>query len=377
MWSCLNKTTNLPTILVFFSCICVLSYCWVFCAVFLLLIVIYSEIFSFIVDWRFRINPISITTLHNEIHSNCKTQFSRLRNFFFILRYWTETADLHLSIRFLILRLITILPHNLCQHMRHFPLRSFYSWPKKKNSLNNVIQQSSSLTFPLRMSFDNFKSNFTKLEMCNLTPDALQGDERNSWTVSVNQGRWVRGSSAGGCRNFPGRTEIFSACVALSLFPQKANIDFQLCSSVGFSTMPCLHRLFLRFPDTFWTNPQYRLQLYEKDDDLEDGQGTCTFVVALMQKGRRMQRHQGARFLTIGFSIYEVLITWPTIILLHQWRALTGFDFLLSFPLSLQVPTEVRPSWMRDLCWWNQHLHSILKSSVCVALWHCEEQNTF
>ncbi|XP_041815383.1 calpain-3b isoform X3 [Chelmon rostratus] len=111
------------------------------------------------------------------------------------------------------------------------------------------------------MSFDDFKKNFTKLEMCNLTPDALQGDERHSWTVSVNEGCWVRGSSAGGCRNFP---------------------------------------------NTYWTNPQYRLQLYEEDDDAEDGQVSCTVVVALMQKGRRMQRHQGARFLTIGFSIYEV-----------------------------------------------------------------------
>ncbi|XP_045916091.1 calpain-3b [Micropterus dolomieu] len=111
------------------------------------------------------------------------------------------------------------------------------------------------------MSFDDFKKNFTKLEMCNLTPDTLQGDERHSWTVSVNEGRWVRGSSAGGCRNFP---------------------------------------------DTFWTNPQYRLQLYEEDDDPDDGQVTCTVVVSLMQKGRRMQRHQGAKFLTIGFSIYEV-----------------------------------------------------------------------
>ncbi|XP_008300557.1 calpain-3b isoform X1 [Stegastes partitus] len=111
------------------------------------------------------------------------------------------------------------------------------------------------------MSFDDFKKNFTKLEMCNLTPDALQGEHRHSWTVSVNEGRWVRGSSAGGCRNFP---------------------------------------------DTFWTNPQYRLQLYEEDDDPEDEKVACTVVVALMQKGRRMQRHQGARFLTIGFSIYEV-----------------------------------------------------------------------
>ncbi|KAF3702961.1 Calpain-3 [Channa argus] len=40
------------------------------------------------------------------------------------------------------------------------------------------------------MSFDDFQKNFTKLEMCNLTPDTLQGDERHSWTVSVNEGRW-------------------------------------------------------------------------------------------------------------------------------------------------------------------------------------------
>uniref|UniRef100_H2MAH1 Calpain-3 n=1 Tax=Oryzias latipes TaxID=8090 RepID=H2MAH1_ORYLA len=110
------------------------------------------------------------------------------------------------------------------------------------------------------MSFDDFKKNFTKLEMCNLTPDALTGDERQSWTVSINEGRWVRGSSAGGCRNFP---------------------------------------------DTFWTNPQYRLRLYEEDDP-EEEQVLCTVVVALMQKGRRMQRHAGAKFLTIGFSIYEL-----------------------------------------------------------------------
>ncbi|XP_029984034.1 calpain-3b isoform X1 [Sphaeramia orbicularis] len=126
----------------------------------------------------------------------------------------------------------------------------------RENLKKQTIEQSE-----FWMSFNDFKRNFTKLEICNLTPDTLQGDERLSWTVSVNQGRWVRGSSAGGCRNFP---------------------------------------------DTFWTNPQYRLQLFEQDDDSEDGEVLCTVVVALMQKGRRMQRNQGARYLTIGFSIYEV-----------------------------------------------------------------------
>lgn len=56
----------------------------------------------------------------------------------------------------------------------------------------------------VRMYFEEFQKTFTKLEICNLTPDALQDDELLKWTVSVNEGRWVRGCSAGGCRNYPG-----------------------------------------------------------------------------------------------------------------------------------------------------------------------------
>ncbi|KAL4630391.1 calpain-3-like isoform X2 [Arapaima gigas] len=111
------------------------------------------------------------------------------------------------------------------------------------------------------MSFDDFKKNFTKIEICNLTPDALEDDKIHKWTVSVNEGRWVRGCSAGGCRNFP---------------------------------------------DTFWTNPQYRLRLLEEDDDPDDNEVSCTFVVALMQKNRRKDRKLGANLFTIGFSIYEM-----------------------------------------------------------------------
>ncbi|XP_026854700.2 calpain-3b isoform X2 [Electrophorus electricus] len=112
------------------------------------------------------------------------------------------------------------------------------------------------------MCFEEFQKTFTKLEICNLTPDALQDDKMLKWTVSVNEGRWVRGCSAGGCRNYP---------------------------------------------DTFWTNPQYRLRLTEEDDEEpEHGEKGCTVVVALMQKGRRREKCTGAVLHTIGFAIYEV-----------------------------------------------------------------------
>ncbi|CAB1330437.1 unnamed protein product [Coregonus sp. 'balchen'] len=58
--------------------------------------------------------------------------------------------------------------------------------------------------------------------------------------------------------------------------------------------------------DTFWTNPQYRLRLLEEDDDPEDNEVACSFVIALMQKNRRKERKMGANLFTIGFAIYEM-----------------------------------------------------------------------
>ncbi|KAM4828473.1 LOW QUALITY PROTEIN: calpain-9 [Thomomys bottae] len=106
------------------------------------------------------------------------------------------------------------------------------------------------------MAFEDFKAHFDKVEICNLTPDALEDDSLRPWEVTVHQGSWVRGSTAGGCRNFL---------------------------------------------DTFWTNPQIRLSLRERDEDQEG----CSVLVALMQKGRRRLRRLGGSLLTIGYAIYQ------------------------------------------------------------------------
>ncbi|XP_010192962.1 PREDICTED: calpain-9 isoform X2 [Mesitornis unicolor] len=107
-----------------------------------------------------------------------------------------------------------------------------------------------------KMKFEDFKVHFDKVEICNLTPDALEDSTAHKWEVTVHHGSWVRGSTAGGCRNFL---------------------------------------------ETFWTNPQIKLHLTEKDD----GEDDCTFIVALMQKDRRKLKKLGAEMLTIGYSIYE------------------------------------------------------------------------
>lgn len=57
----------------------------------------------------------------------------------------------------------------------------------------------------LRMKFEDFKVHFDKVEICNLTPDALEDSTAHKWEVTIHQGSWVRGATAGGCRNFLGK----------------------------------------------------------------------------------------------------------------------------------------------------------------------------
>lgn len=53
-------------------------------------------------------------------------------------------------------------------------------------------------------------------------------------------------------------------------------------------------------------NPQFVIRLEEEDDDPEDGEVGCSFVVGLIQKNRRKLRKQGEDMHTVGFAIYEV-----------------------------------------------------------------------
>lgn len=58
------------------------------------------------------------------------------------------------------------------------------------------------------MSFQDFKRFFDRLEICNLSPDSLTEDDlsrgKKKWEMSVFEGEWVRGVTAGGCRNYLG-----------------------------------------------------------------------------------------------------------------------------------------------------------------------------
>lgn len=57
------------------------------------------------------------------------------------------------------------------------------------------------------MSYDDLIKHFHILEICHFNSESLgTGDNTNfkTWEVSVFEGKWVRGVSAGGCRNFLG-----------------------------------------------------------------------------------------------------------------------------------------------------------------------------
>ncbi|KAG5855496.1 hypothetical protein ANANG_G00049650 [Anguilla anguilla] len=52
------------------------------------------------------------------------------------------------------------------------------------------------------MSFSEFLRQYSRVEICNLSPDALTDDDYKKWSLSKFEGTWRRGSTAGGARTF-------------------------------------------------------------------------------------------------------------------------------------------------------------------------------
>jgi len=59
--------------------------------------------------------------------------------------------------------------------------------------------------------------------------------------------------------------------------------------------------------ETFWTNPQYCVEIVDFDEGDDDKTGTL--IIALMQKERRKKKREGQDLLTIGYSVYKVTST--------------------------------------------------------------------
>ncbi|KAM9842721.1 calpain-1 catalytic subunit-like [Aulostomus maculatus] len=110
------------------------------------------------------------------------------------------------------------------------------------------------------MTLQDFCSFYDDVDICCLCPDFLDGGSSCHWKTSFYEGRWVAGTTAGGCMN---------------------NLD------------------------SFWTNPQYRVKIDQLHEECAEQQGGANMLVSLMQKPNKRNRTL-VHNLHIGFSIFEV-----------------------------------------------------------------------
>ncbi|KTG01615.1 hypothetical protein cypCar_00040865 [Cyprinus carpio] len=111
------------------------------------------------------------------------------------------------------------------------------------------------------MAYSDFIQHFSRLEICNLTPDTLSSEALSRWNYNQFEGDWKVGATAGGCK---------------------------------------------KNSATFCSNPQFVIKLEEQDDDPLDGENGCTILVGLMQKDFRKDKRFGRDLNAIGFTIYKV-----------------------------------------------------------------------
>ncbi|XP_062970543.1 calpain-8 [Cynocephalus volans] len=166
--------------------------------------------------------------------------------------------------------------------------------PRRKEELDKKAEDGE-----FWMSFSDFLRQFSRLEICNLSPDSLSSEEVHKWNLVLFNGRWTRGSTAGGCQNYAA---------------------------------------------TYWTNPQFKIHLDEVDEDQEEGVGEpcCTVLLGLMQKNRRRQKRIGQGMLSIGYAVYQVPKE-----LQGPADAHLGRDFFREHPPSAHCSSYVN---LREVC---------------------------
>ncbi|KAK9533399.1 hypothetical protein VZT92_008518 [Zoarces viviparus] len=109
------------------------------------------------------------------------------------------------------------------------------------------------------MTLQDFCKFYSDLDICCLCPDFLDESASCHWKTAFYEGRWVAGTTAGGCMN-----------------------NF----------------------DSFWTNPQYRVKIDELRSDCSGKQGEKNMLVSLMQKPDKRNRRL-VQNLHVGFSVFE------------------------------------------------------------------------
>uniref|UniRef100_A0A8C5DNK6 Calpain-1 catalytic subunit-like n=1 Tax=Gouania willdenowi TaxID=441366 RepID=A0A8C5DNK6_GOUWI len=110
------------------------------------------------------------------------------------------------------------------------------------------------------LTLEDFLRFYSDLDICCLCPDFLDGGNSCHWKTSYYEGRWIAGTTAGGCINNP---------------------------------------------DSFWCNPQYRVKVEDLVGECAKTSGENNMLLSLMQKPDKRNRRL-VKNLFIGFSIFKV-----------------------------------------------------------------------
>ncbi|XP_022164785.1 calpain-A-like isoform X2 [Myzus persicae] len=114
------------------------------------------------------------------------------------------------------------------------------------------------------MSYKDFAKYFSAVVICHLAPDYIDREQQGAggpkkWDLSIFEGQWVRGVTAGGCN---------------------------------------------QFHETFSSNPQYYITLGDPDNN--NAKDICTVVIALLLKGTRRKQKQKDKSSSFGIYVYDI-----------------------------------------------------------------------